>query len=178
MKETDPAKRMASAMQPTRSLLFYTLAATLPILVITATLLFTSAGPRTLVTLSILGFITGLLAFGRIMYETAFDLAGYPDFKLPVWAVFYMIAYLISAFTFLFFGMHVGSPGRFFGGFQGEPKGAFIDALYLSLTDYIGIAPDSSIELKTQGSRFLTVGQGIVSMFLNVVIITKFVSSL
>jgi len=169
---------MEETNKTNRSLLFYTLAAALPILILSATLLFTSAGSRTLVALSILGLITGLVAFGRLIYETALDLAAYPDFKLPVWSVFYLIFYLISAFTFLFFGMHVGSPGRFFGGFQGEPKGAFIDALYLSLTDYIGIAPDSSIELKTQGSRFLTVGQGIVSMFLNVVIITKFVSSL
>ena len=168
---------MTAAMRPTRSLLFYTLAATLPIVILSATLLFTSAGSRTLVALSILGFITGILAFGRLMYETALDLAGYPDFKLPVWSVFYLIIYLISAFTFLFFGMHVGSPGRFFGGFEGDPKRAFMDALYLSLADYIGVTPDSSIFTKTQGARFLTVGQGVVSMFLNVVIITKFVSS-
>lgn len=162
---------------PNRSLLFYTLAATLPIAIMSAVLLFTSTGSRTLVALSILGFITGIVAFGSLAYELAFDIAGYPEFVLPVWSVFYLIFYLISAFTFLFFGMHIGSPGRFFGGFQGEPKGAFLDALYLSLADYIGIAPDVSITLKTQGSRFLTVGQGVVSMLLNLVIITKFVSS-
>lgn len=162
---------------PKRSLLFYTLAATLPILIISATLLFMSPGSRTLVGLSILGAITGIVAFGSLMYETALDVSGYSESVLPVWSVFYLIIYLISAFTFLFFGMHIGSPGRFFGGFQGEPKGAFLDALYLSLADYIGIAPDVYITLKTQGSRFLTVGQGVVSMLLNLVIITKFVSS-
>jgi len=168
---------MSETGDANRSLLFYTLAATLPILVISATLLFMSPGSQTLVAISILGFITGIVAFGSLMYETALDVGGYSKSVLPVWSVFYLIIYLISAFTFLFFGMHVGSPGRFFGGFQGEPKSAFIDALYLSLAGYVGIVPDSSITLKTQGSRFLTVGQGVVSMLLNLVIITKFVSS-
>ena len=163
-------------MKETSNLLFYTLAATLPIVVMSAVLLFMSAGSRTLVALSILGFITGLVAFGSLLYETTLDLAGYSDFTLPVWSVVYLIIYLISAFTFLFFGIHIGSPGRFFGGFQGEPNGAFLDALYMSLTGYVGIPPDS-ITLKTQGARFLTVGQSAVSMLLNLVIIIKFVSS-
>jgi len=88
----------------------------------------------------------------------------------------YLIIYIISAFTFLFFGMHIGSPGRFFGGFHGEPNGVFLDALYMSLAGYVGIPPDS-ITFKTQGARFLTVGQSAVSMLLNLVIIIKFVSS-
>lgn len=163
-------------MEETSNLLFYTLAATLPILILSATLLFTSAGSRTLVALSILGCITGIVAIGRLLYETALDFAGYSDSTLPVWSVFYLIFYLISAFTFLFFGMHIGSPGRFFGGFQGEPKGAFLDALYMSLAGYVGLPPDS-ITLKTQGARFLTVGQSAVSMLISLVIITKFVSS-
>jgi hypothetical protein len=159
-----------------RSLLFYTLAATLPILILSASLLFTSAGSRTLVGLSILGCITGLVAFGSLLYETALDLAGDSELILPIWSVVYLIIYLISVFTFLFFGMHIGNPGRFFGGFQGEPNGAFIDALYMSLAGYVGIPPDS-ITLKTQGVRFLTVGQSAVSMLISLVIITKFVSS-
>jgi hypothetical protein len=112
------------------------------------------------------------------MYETTLDIAGYPDYALPVWSVLYLIVYLVSGFTFVFFAMHVGNPGLFFSGFSSNVKNAFLDALYLSLSDYIGMSPDASFGVKTQSARFLTVGQGVLSMFLNVVIITKFVSSI
>ena len=171
-----PELKLTAAMQSTRSLLFYTLTATLPLVILSGVLLFTNIGGSTLITLSLLAAMTSIVGFGRLLYETTLDIAGYPEYKLPVWSVFYLIIYLISAFAFLFFAMHIGSPGRFFGGFGTSNKEAFIDALYVSLCDYIGQSP-ASFELKTQGSRFLAVGQGAVSMFLNVVIITKFVSA-
>jgi hypothetical protein len=172
-----PESKLTLAIQPTRPLFFYTLTATLPLIVISAVLLFTSIEGTSLVTLSLLGALTGIVGFGRLVYETTLDIAGYPDYTLPIWSVFYLIIYLISSFAFLFFAMHIGSPGRFFGGFGTNNKVAFLDALYVSLCDYIGQAPDPSFQLKTQGARFLAIGQGVLSMFLNVVIITKFVSA-
>lgn len=174
---SDPGTKLTLAMQPTRSLLFYTLTATIPLVLISAVLLFTKVDGTSLVTLSLLGAVTGIVGFGRLMYETTLDIAGYPDYKLPIWSVFYLIVYLVSTFAFLFFALHVGSPGRFFGGFGTNNKTAFLDSLYLSLSDYIGMTPDPSFTLNTQSARFLAVGQSALSMFLNVVIITKFVSS-
>ena len=165
------------AFQPIRPLIFYTVTATLPLIIISAVLLFTKLDGSALVILSLLGLLTGVIGFGQLLYETTLDIAGYPDYKLPIWSVFYLIVYLVSTFTFLFFAMHVGNPGRFFTGFGTTHKAAFLDSLYLSLSDYIGLSPDPSFSVKTQASRFLTVGQGILSMFLNVVIITKFVSA-
>ena len=174
---TDASTKLNLALQPTRSLLFYTLTATLPLVLIVAVLLFTKLDGTSLVTLSLLGAVTGIVGFGRLLYETTLDIAGYPEYNLPIWSVFYLIVYLVSTFTFLIFAMHVGSPGYFFGGFGTNNKVAFLDALYISLTDYIGQSPDSAFQLRTQSARFLTVGQGVLSMFLNVVIITKFVSA-
>ena len=177
--ETEAASaKLTLAMTPTRSLLFYTLTSTIPIIVISAVLLFTKVQGSALVTLSLLGALTSLVGFGRLMYETTLDIAGYPDYALPIWSVLYLIVYLVSGFTFVFFAMHVGNPGLFFSGFSSNAKSAFLDALYLSLSDYIGMSPDASFGVKTQSARFLTVGQGVLSMFLNVVIITKFVSSI
>jgi uncharacterized membrane protein len=72
----------------------------------------------------------------------------------------------------------MGAPGRYFSGFDTtNPKLAFLDSVYLSLVDYIGVPPDSSITMNTRLPRFLSVIQGALSMFINVVIITKFVNS-
>jgi hypothetical protein len=173
---------ISDVLTPTRSLLFYTLTATLPILVITVVLLaWPSMNKQLLLTLSVLGAVTGFGALGRLLYELTYDILGDPDYKLPIWAVLLLIVYLVSAFTFVFFGLHLYKPGTFFDGFtnaKGGEKTAFLDALYLSLSDYIGVSPDSSISLKTQGVRFLTLIQGVLSMFVNVVIITKFVSTI
>jgi len=170
--------KLTLAFQPTRSLLFYTLTSTIPIVLISAVLLFTKIDGTGLVTLSLLGAMTSLVGFGRLIYDTTMDIAGYPDYKLPIWSVFFLIVYLVSGFTFVFFAMHVGNPDLFFSGFSTNVKSAFLDALYLSLSAYIGVSPDPSFSIKTQSGRFLTVGQGVLSMFLNVVIITKFVSSI
>ena len=163
-------------MQTTRSLLFYTLTATLPLVVISAILLFTRMKGAALVSLSLIGVICGIVGFGRLLYETTFDIAGYPDYKLPVWSVFYLIVYLISTYMFLIFALHIGRPDYFFEGFPPSEKAALLDALYISACSYIGRSPDTFI-MKTQTARFLTVSQGILSMFLNVVIITKFVNA-
>jgi len=172
-----PQAKLMVAMQPTRSLFFYTLTATLPLVIISAVLLFTKIDGLSLMTLSLLGAVVCSIGFGRLLYETTLDIAGYPEYTLPIWSVFYLIVYLISAFAFLIFAMHVGDPGYYFGGFGTNNKMAFLDAIYVSLSDYIGMAPDPAFTLNTQSARFLTVGQGVLSMFLNVVIITKFVSS-
>lgn len=170
--------RFDAAVKPTRSLLFYTLTATLPVLVITGVLLFWRSMGRTgLVTLAVVGAITGLVGLGRLLYEMTLDIAGFPDYKLPIWAVFFLIIYLISGFAFFFFGVHLAAPGKSFGGFAVDPRESFLDAVYVSLCDYIAVAPDPSITIKTQGMRYATVIQGAISLFINLVIITKFVNS-
>ena len=162
------------ALIPTRSLMFYTVSAAGPVFVIVAALLFLQPNKHLLVALSALGAVVSAMALARLLYDLTMDIAGYPDFKLPVWAVFYLIIYVVLFFMFAFFGLHVGSPGVYFGGIA---DAALLDSLYLSLCNYIGSAPDSSITLKTQLPRFLAVAQGFISMFINVVIITKFVNT-
>lgn len=170
--------KLNAAVTPTRSLLFYTLTATIPIAVITLVLLFMKdMSHKNLALLAVLGAITGLVGLGRLLYELTLDVAGFPDSKLPIWSVFYLIVYLVSGFSFLFFGYHMAAPGRYFSGFEDGPKPAFLDSLYLSLCNYIGVSPFGSISVKEQGMRFATVIQGVVSMFINVVIITKFVNT-
>ncbi len=170
-------QRLQGALQTKRSLLFYTLTATVPLIVITLVLLFTQLHGTWMMLLSVLGLITGLTGLGRLLFELTLDVAGYPDYKLPIWSVFYLIVYLISGFAFLFYARHSGAPGRYIQGFASNPREGYLDSLYLSLCNYIGSSPDSSIRLTSQVARFLSVGQGVLSMFINVVIITKFVNS-
>jgi hypothetical protein len=166
-----------AAIMPNRSVLFYTLTATLPLIAISVALLFFRLSRRNLRLLALLGFITGVIGLGRLLYELTLDVSGFPEYKLPIWSVFYLITYLVSAFAFLFFALHIDAPDRYFAGFNTtNPKIAYLDALYVSLCDYIGSTPDG-ISMKTQASRFLTVTQGVLSMFINVVIITKFVNA-
>lgn len=162
------------ALIPTRSLMFYTVSAAAPVFVIVAALLFLRPNKHILVALSLFGAMASATALGRLLYELTMDIAGFPEFKLPVWAVFYLIIYVVLFFMFVYFGLQAGSPGVYFGGLA---DAALADSLYMSLTNYIGVPPDPSITLKTSLPRFLAVGQGFISMFINVVIITKFVNT-
>jgi hypothetical protein len=166
-----------AAVTPTRSLLFYTLTATVPLAVVIGWLLFGPPNKKVFLGLSVIGLVVSMVGLGRLLYELTYDIAGYPEFKLPIWAVFYLIIYLVSGFAFVFFGLHVGAPGRYFTGLETAPKAAYLDSLYLSLSNYIGMSPDSSISARGQLPRFLSVTEGVLSMFVNVVIITKFVNS-
>jgi len=174
--EASPSKKMSMAMTPQRSLLFYTLTSVLPLVAIAAALLLSVRGSM-LSGIAILCALVSLAGFGMLLYELTYDIAGYPDYKLPIWSVFYLLVYLISGFAFVIFALHTSSPGTLIGGMATTEKAAFLDALYISMSNYIGVAPDSSISFRTQSARFLAVGQGLLSMFLNIVIITKFVSS-
>jgi hypothetical protein len=174
---TTAEQTLNAAVTPTRSLLFYTLTSTAPLAVVVAWLLFGRPNKTVFLSLSVIGLIVSVVGLGRLLYELTYDIAGYPEFKLPIWAVFYLIIYLVSGFAFIFFGIHVGVPGRYFTGLETEPKAAFLDSLYLSLSNYIGMSPDSSISARGQLPRFLSVTEGVLAMFVNVVIITKFVNS-
>jgi hypothetical protein len=105
------------------------------------------------------------------------DIAGFPDYKLPIWSVLFLIVYLVSGFAFLFFAVHVAAPGVRFGGFEASSAGAFLDALYLSLCNFLGAAPDPSFTVKVQSMRYASVIEGLLAVFINLVIITKFVNS-
>lgn len=169
---------LTAALLPSRSLLFYTLTATVPIAVIAAALLFLRLRPAALMFLSIIGAVVSAGALGRILADLTLDIAGYPDYKLPVWAVFYLIVYVAVFFTFVYFAMHLSAPGVYFGGIsESNPRVAFVDALYMSLANYINAAPDPTVLVRTQSGRYMAVLQGYLSMFINVVIITKFVNS-
>jgi hypothetical protein len=174
----DAKAAVAAAVVPSRSMLFYTLTSTLPILVLTAIVFLTPLKGASLVALSFVGIAVSLLGLGRLLYELTYDIAGDPNYKLPVWAVFYLIIYLLSAFTFLYFSIHVAEPGLHFAGFEQTqlPK-SLLDSLYLSICYYLGDSPDASISMRTQLSRFLTVSQGLLATFLNAVIIAKFVNT-
>jgi hypothetical protein len=170
--------KLQAAVVPTRTLFYYTLTATFPLILISGVLLFTNLRKNNIILLSLLGAITGILGLTRLLYEMTMDIAGYPTFKLPIWSVFYLIIYVISLFTFLFFALHVHAPDVYFGGFHtSNYKAGFLDCLYVSLCDYIGSPPDNAISIKKHLPRFLTVSQGVISMFINVVIITKFVNA-
>jgi len=168
--------KLSAALVPTRTLSFYTMTASLPILVIAAVLLFTPLKGRWLTGLSVVGALVGIVGLGRLLYDVTLDIAGFPDYQLPVWSVFYLIVYVVSAFCFIIFAIHTSSPGTYFDGLETSNQSAFLDALYMSLIGYVGIS-DADFTAKTRGSRFLGVGQAIVSMFINVVIITKFVTT-
>jgi uncharacterized membrane protein len=125
-----------------------------------------------------MGSITSLIALGRILYDLTLDIAGSPDYKMPIWAVFYMIIYVVAGFSYLYFAMHLAAPLKHFGGFNMTgARQSFVDAVYSSLWYYIGAAPDAAVTINTQTARLLTVSQSILSMFINVVIITKFVGT-
>ena len=167
---------LTAALVPTRSLSFYTMTASLPILVISATLLFTPLKGRWLTVLSVLGAIVGLVGLGRLLYDVTLDVAGFPEYHLPVWSVFYLIVYVVTVFCFIIFAVHTARPGVYFEGLKSGTQAGFLDALYMSLIGYVGIS-DAGFVAKTRGSRFLGVGQAVLSMFINVVIITKFVTT-
>lgn len=167
-----------AAVYPTQTLLKFTLSISIPILVLMGILLFTRIRGRSLIAIAFAGSAVSFVAFSRMLYEITMDFAGYPEFAMPVWAVFYLIGLIVLAFAFLFYGLHLTAPGRFFTGFSTENHTrAFLDAIYISLCDYIGVTPDVSFSFKTQGTRFLTVIQGVISLFINVVIIAKFVNT-
>jgi hypothetical protein len=168
--------KISAAIIPTRSLWTYTLTATLPIAVVAALLLF--GAPRAWSAMAaVIAAGVSMVAFWRLLYEMTYDIAGFPEYKLPVWSVLYLIVYLISGFAFTIFALASSFVGDFVGGISSNPKTSFLDSLYLSLSNYIGVAPDASFSWKSQGARFLSVTQGVLSMFLNIVVITKFVSA-
>lgn len=177
--DTDSASsKLQAAVVPVRSVLFYTLTATLPIVILSALLLFTRARGPWLAFLGIIGSVVGFASLGRLLYELTLDIAGFPDYKLPVWTVLYLIVYVVSAFAFLFFALHTAAPGYYFRGFsETSPRIAYVDALYVSLCNFVGMSPDAAFGTPHQSSRFLCVTQALMAMFVNAVVITKFVSS-
>jgi hypothetical protein len=153
------------------------LIAAVPVAVILATLLMTQIRGTPLMVIAAMAAAACFVGFVTLLYEITFDIAGYPDYRLPVWSVLYLIIYLINGFAFTIFAMNTVMPGRWITGVATDEKTALFDSLYISMSNYIGVTPDPSFSSKSHSARFLSVGQGVVSMFLNVVIITKFVSS-
>ena len=148
----------ASAMNPTRNLTFFTLTAFAPLLVVSGVLLL---GNKQWVSgISILAIVTSMVGFGRLMYEIVMDIAGYPDFKFPVWIVLYLIVYTISGYSMLYYTV-------------GSSKGNFSESLFLSFQGYLG---DSTCH-EHPIVKWLFMSQHLLSTFIQAVIITKFVSA-
>ena len=169
-----------AAFVESRDLSYFMISAVAPIVVILGLLLLTSVGGRVLGYLSLVGGIVVVIALLKLIHDLVYDIAGYPDYKLPIWAVLYSILYIIEGFTFLFFGLHLVAPSLHYTGIASAGSSlsaAFLDCLYLSLARTFGIPPEASFQAKSQVARFLPVIQGGIMMFLNIVIITKFVTA-
>lgn len=181
---TQPSKAMTQQestkeklVTPSRTLIFYTLTSSIPIIIMCILLLFTRISDQWFIALGSLGCAVSVIGMIRLLYEMTHDLVGHPEYALPVWSVVYLVIYLISTFAFLFFALHTSAPNRYFTGLRTGVQAGYQDALYMSLCNYIGMSPDSSISVKSPITRFLSVGEGILAMFVNVVIITKFVNT-
>jgi hypothetical protein len=164
------------AFLQSRDLSFYLLSAVIPAVVVMGLILFASLHRTLLGVISLMAGIVVTVALVTLLHDLVYDIAGYPDYKMPVWTILYSILYVIEGFTFLFFGLHSIQPGVNFVGIEEGQKG-FLDCLYLSLARTFGVVPEGGIEPKTQVARFLPLLQSGTMMFLNVVIITKFVSA-
>ena len=170
--------RLRQAVLTDRDLSFYSWIAVIPVaLTVVILLCYPHLSGTALVSIAILGSIVCFYGTGQLLYELTLDIAGYPSFKLPVWAVLYLIVYVVFGFAYLYFGLFYTSPGRYIKGFSMDEGESFVDSLYLSLCGFLTMTPDKSITLPSQLSRFIRVGQGFVGLFVNAVIITKFVSA-
>ena len=169
---------LQAAFVETRDLSYFMLSAIIPLVVILGLILLSSVGGRTLGYIVIAGGIVVLVALLKLIHDLVYDIAGFPDYKMPVWTVLYSILYIIEGFTFLVLGLHLVAPSVHFKGIaSGTTAAAFLDCLYLSLARTFGIPPEASFQAVSQISRFLPVIQGGIMMFLNIVIITKFVTA-
>ena len=168
-----------AAFDESRDLTFFLLSALGPVIVIVGLVLLTSIRGSLLGYLSLAGGLVALVALLKLLHDLIYDIAGFPDYKMPVWAILYSILYVIEGFTFLFFGLHLIAPGMNYVGITngGHVTEGLIDCLYLSVARTFGVLPEGSIRPKTQVARFLPVIQSALMMFLNIVIITKFVTA-
>ena len=168
------------AFLQSRDLSYYLLSAILPAVVVLGLVLVASVSAS--INKSLLGaasLIAGIVvttALITLLHDLVYDIAGYPDYKMPVWTILYSILYVIEGFTFLFYGLHLIQPGVNYTGI-GDGQEGFVDCLYLSLARTFGVVPEGGIRPKTEVARFLPLLQSGMMMFLNVVIITKFVSA-
>ena len=164
------------AFLQSRDLNFYLLSALIPLVVVVGLVLFTSMHRTLLGAASLIAGIVVTAALFTLLHDLVYDIAGYPDYKMPVWTILYSILYVIEGFTFLFFGLHSIQPGVNYTGIKDGQEG-LVDCLYLSLARTFNVVPEGDIRPKTQVARFLPLLQSGMMMFLNVVIITKFVSA-
>lgn len=169
-----------AAFVETRDLSYFMISAVTPIVVILGLILLTSVGGKTLGYIVIAGGIVVLVALLKLIHDLVYDIAGFPDYKMPVWTILYSILYIIEGFTFLVLGLHLVAPSVHFKGIatgSASLATAFLDCLYLSLARTFGVPPEASFQATSQLARFLPVLQSGLMMFLNIVIITKFVTA-
>jgi len=168
---------LQAAFVETRDLSYFMISAVAPIVIILGLVLLTSVGGKPLGYLSLAGGIIVLLALLKLLHDLVYDITGYPDYKMPVWTILYSILYIIEGFTFLVFGLTLVAPSVHYKGISPGISDAFLDCLYLSLARTFSVPPEASFQGLSQVARFLPVIQGGTMMFLNIVIITKFVTA-
>jgi hypothetical protein len=163
-----------------RDLTMYTWIAAVPVAVTVALFLWQPRlSPKQgswLVILAAAGAIIYGYGLGKLIYELVLDIAGFPSFKLPVWAVLYLILYCVLGFTYVYFGLYWTSPGRYIKGFGTDEGTAFVDSMYMSLCGFMVNNPYNHIHMSRE-TQFMTITQGLVAMFINLFIITKFVTA-
>jgi len=164
-----------AAFVETRDLSYFMYSAVVPMAIISGLILFTPIEGSILGLLSLIAGLVVLVALLKLLHDLVYDITGFPDYKMPVWTVLYSILYIIEGFTFLFFGLHLITPKAHFIGIGNES--GFVDCLYLSLARTFAVSPEASFRAKSQVARFLPVLQSGIMMFLNIVIITKFVTA-
>jgi hypothetical protein len=164
-----------AAFIETRDLSYFMLSAFVPLAIILGLILLTSVRGRILGVLALAAGLVVVIALLKLLHDLVYDIAGYPDYKMPVWTVLYSILYIIEGFTFLFFGLHLITPKAHFMGIGNES--GFVDCLYLSLARTFAVSPEASFRAKSQVALFLPVLQSGIMMILNIVIITKFVTA-
>jgi len=165
------------AIIPQRSMAFYNYTSLGPFIVIAAALMLTSIRGTGLAIISICCGLICFVGFCRLAYETTLEIAGFKEYLLPIWSVFYLIFYEIAVFAFLFFGMHTAAPGHFFGKFSQDTELAFLDSYYLSLCNYIVHYPNVKYTFKTYGTNMLMGIQSLLSSILTLLLVTEFISA-
>jgi len=172
-----PEELWSEAFFPKRSMMFHVVTSTTPFILMSAILLWTNLSGSWLIPVCILCGVISFIGFSKILYEITLDIAGFEEFVLPVWSVLFLMIDIIAVFAFIYFAMHISNPGYYFKGFAKMEKVAFMDALYLSISNYILHYPDGAYSFNTRGTRYLLVFQSFVCMFLSMITITEFITS-
>lgn len=162
----DPEVTYSAAVNPTRNLTFFTLTAFAPMLILTGALLLGVTSKSILAVICLICSLVAGVGLVRLLYEILLDISGYPDYKLPVWSVVYLLMYIVSGFTAIYYFLDQKD------GKKGLPSEKFYNSLFHGIEGYLGQPYTGD-----QSNRFISITQNLLSALVHAVIITKFVSA-